>query len=285
MHTIETLALDPNSPYWRDGHAPEPVHSVAVFVDILGFTERIRQASEPTAATKLLGDLRSALNRALVHVTADWMQGPGIFSKRPWDYKAFTDNIVLGFPIRDDGEPELGTLFRNLAMFQLELIQSGFFVRGAIAVGDLYMDRDIVFGTALLEAYDTEQSVARDPRIVLAPSALTYVNRHLTYYANPCASPQNSALVRDADRQVFVNYLDSILIVEDDYGPFFEPLMKHKSEVEKALDDYRGEPRVWSKYNWVARYHNYFCTLRDDFTAEHRIDLASLAPEMQPLVR
>ena len=55
--------------------------------------------------------------------------------------RAFTDNIVIGYPIRGrgDAESELVTIFRNLSYFQMKLTMDGFFVRGAIAVGELYM--------------------------------------------------------------------------------------------------------------------------------------------------
>ena len=29
--------------------------------------------------------------------------------------------------------------------------------------------------------------------------------------------------------------------------------------VEAKLHEYAAEPAVWSKYHWVARYHNFFC--------------------------
>jgi hypothetical protein len=284
MHPIESLARDKDSPYWDDGQPVRMRTSVVVFADILGFTEKTRRANDLASAQELLRHLRSTLNGALMSITQDWMKLSGGMARRPWEYKAFTDNVVIGFPIRDSGEVELGRVFSNLSMFQLKMAQAGRFIRGSIAVGDLYIDRDIVFGAGLLEAYDVEQKLARDPRIVLAPSAVRYLTQHLARHEDPHGAPHNRDLLVDADGQTFLNYLDSILIAESEHGPFYDELLGHKDQVTQALQAHRGDPKVWSKYEWVAKYHNYFCSMHSYFDDEHRIELEALAPTMRALV-
>ena len=44
-----------------------------------------------------------------------------------------------------DGESEMGNAFFHLGLMQLKMVQSGFFIRGGIAVGELYIDDDIIF--------------------------------------------------------------------------------------------------------------------------------------------
>jgi hypothetical protein len=41
--------------------------------------------------------------------------------------KGFTDNIVIGWPIYDDGEVESGMVFERVAEFQREMVLRGFF--------------------------------------------------------------------------------------------------------------------------------------------------------------
>ena len=177
--------------------------------------------------------------------------------------RAFSDNIAIGWPITGDGEGELINAFENLAVFQLEMANAGFFVRGAISVGSVYLDEIVVFGDALLEAYRGETSLARDPRIVLTQSARSYVSRHLEYYQNTLHAPQTSDVLQDTDKQWFINYLDAIMIAENEAGPFFGVLEKHKISVESKLEQYRQKPPIFSKYAWSASYHNYFCQLHD----------------------
>ena len=64
------------------------------------------------------------------------------FDKDSYKVKIFTDNIVIGYPVMfDDAESELGRIFFSLAFFQLSMVNQGFFLRGAISIDNLYIDR------------------------------------------------------------------------------------------------------------------------------------------------
>ena len=54
---------------------------------------------------------------------------------------------------------------------RLSLANHGFFMRGAISLGDAYVDDVVVYGSAFIEAHDGEVELARDPRIILCTSA------------------------------------------------------------------------------------------------------------------
>ena len=138
-----------------------------------------------------------------------------------------------------------------------------------------YVDDVVVFGHALL-AHETESSTARDPRIVLAPSAVLALNTHLKYYQSPKDAPHTSLFLKDADGQIFLNYLYAVLYRIDDTGPDLDALLRHKSVVELRLIQYKPRPSIWSKYAWVAGYHNYFCDENSAwFDDSHRIDLSA----------
>lgn len=120
---------------------------------------------------------------------------------------------VLGFPIKDDGESELGKIIYFIGLWQYTLPQHGSFVRGGITVGPIYMDDDVAFGKGLLDAYKSAESKpARDPRVALAPCAMDLVHHHLAYYAEVSESPQNFSLLFDADSQMFIT-------IHGDLGP------------------------------------------------------------------
>lgn len=249
------------------------------FVDVLGYGNLIRESRSRRKSLKLLARLHEALRRG-----RQWLDGPES-GHSTWEDEedeedlhslvAFTDNIVIGWPvdpyglpeskldpILDDAESQLGLAFTGLAGFQFEMAKAGFFVRGAVAVGDAYVDEYCVFGKGLLEAHEGESSHARDPRIILMPSARERVNSHLDCYRRSEGAPQNRELLRDIDGQWFLNYLDTIHIGGDD-RPFFDELREHKEAVEVRLNEHRQSPTVFSKYSWVAGYHNYFCDLHD----------------------
>lgn len=171
-----------------------------------------------------------------------------------------------------EGEVELGTTFLNLQLFQLTLIIAGYFIRGAIAAGDFFVDSNVIYGKALIEAYDAERTLARDPRVVLTATAVSYDQEHISYYASPEGAPQYYNILKDADGQYFLNYLE---ILDNIYeGPFFLEITDHKIIVEEMLRRFSHAPAVWSKYEWVANYHNYFCINSEFYDQDkYRIDL------------
>jgi len=60
-----------------------------------------------------------------------------------------------------------------------------------------------------------------------------------------------------------------ILIAEKEIGPDFEALQKHKEVIETNLERYKNRPSIWSKYAWVANYHNFFCDQHNDYFDEN----------------
>jgi len=262
---------------------PSTRPSAFVFLDILGYKEMILQAKGVRAQTRLLRNLHSALERgqAILDPENEYLRPD---DKDSYVLRAFTDNIVIGWPVHDDAELELGILYGRLAEFQFDMTISGFFVRGAVSLGNAFVDDITVFGPALLDAYNGESKLARDPRIILMPSATEAMVGHVGYYSDPGHSPQNSQLLVDADDQPYINYLETVLIAVDECGPFYDELSAHKHQVELRLEQFKANPAVWSKYAWVARYHNYFCSQYPSlFNETHRIEPGLFSAEPRRL--
>jgi hypothetical protein len=157
------------NPYVVSGEPPKTRNSVVAVLDVLGFAETMKAAYRNRTAPKLLAELRTAMDNAYENFAE---RNLDMEMPASWYVKAFTDNIVVGHPImfydEDDAEAELGSVLIALREYQLEMVNRGFFIRGGIAIGELYVDDEIVFGSALLEAYQAEQSTARDPRVVIS---------------------------------------------------------------------------------------------------------------------
>ncbi|MFY9618905.1 MAG: hypothetical protein WAQ99_03765 [Pyrinomonadaceae bacterium] len=148
----------------------------------------------------------------------------------------------------------------------------GFFLRGAISVGDVYVDDVVVLGSAFLEAYENEAQAA-NPRIILTDSAATAARKHLSYHSGREHSPQYRDLFQDCDGKWFVNYLETVLVAEPEVGPFYDELIQHKERVIERLREFHSDQRIESKYDWVASYHNYFCDQYPQyFDRSHKID-------------
>ena len=260
------------NPYVKEGEVPRLKNSVVVFMDILGYRQMVENAASTGTESELLLRLHSTLESGQKFLKGELIP-PKLGLKDHYAVKAFTDNIVIGWPIRSDAESELGSAFFMLSFFQFSLALAGFFIRGGLSIGPLYMDDIAVFGGGLNEAYDAESRLARDPRIVLTSSAEEAVKAHMKYYAEPDYSPQSRDLYRDSDGKLFLNYLDTVLIAEHENGPFYDELLKHKEVVERALTEHKGNPVNWSKYAWVGNYHNYFCEQHPNyFNGEYMIE-------------
>lgn len=264
------------NPYIIAGQEPTLRNSVFVFMDILGYSDLMLQSQKAGTQQAVLRDLHSALSasrRGLedLNMPAELRE----FSEKDFfALKAFTDNIVIGWPVHSDAETEFGSAFMRLAIFQFEMAIRGYFVRGAISVAPAYVDEVAVFGDALTQAYVGESKLARDPRIILTESAVAAAKQHLTYYFPPSRAPHVRDILKDADGQWFLNYLDSVLIAEDEHGPFYTEFLQHKSAVEAKLAEHSANPPIWAKYAWVASYHNYFCDIHSNyFDEEHRVNV------------
>ncbi|HKO63492.1 MAG TPA: hypothetical protein VJV03_20170, partial [Pyrinomonadaceae bacterium] len=76
---------------------------------------------------------------------------------------AFSDSVVVtsGGPFGTAG------LFATVGVLAGELLKRGILCRGGIARGRMYHADGILFGEALVRAYDLERHVAKMPRIVI----------------------------------------------------------------------------------------------------------------------
>ncbi len=281
----EQTAARSSNLYQDDDGRPRLRDSAVVWLDILGFQHAVTEARARGEEQRVLEMLAGALKDLVPRMkpSLDFPDKPP-----PWVVKGFTDNFVLGFPLSDRsptrGMPELSIVLDRAGRFQLELAQAGFFVRGGVAVGPLYMDENLVYGAALIEAYEAESKRARDPRVILTPSARAVVDKEaLRWIAGPRTSPDDASLWQDVDGQVFVNYLYGTIEFEHDVGyPDVDTFVRHGDALKAKLTEYMDQPEKWVKYAWVARYHNAFLDLRHDFPEDSRIAVDQLAGSLKP---
>lgn len=232
--------------------------SYCVFMDVLGFNSMVEEsfrADRPEPAFIQFYSVITDQVRNLQSLRAGDSKQPG------WEVKVFTDNIVLGYPVfSPEGEREFSEIVAQVADYQLAMALEGFFIRGGLSYGYLFMDDYTVYGPAILGAYALESKKARDPRIVLSPKVHESVQAFTAYYETPQDSPYNKAVLIDPDGQAFINYLERLISVEAGAEIVdWESVKRHKENVEKALEKHYSDPSVWPKYHWLANYHDYFC--------------------------
>lgn len=245
--------------------------SFCAYIDILGFSQKIVNND-----LSFFNSYLKTLKEELKHIE-EMHDLSGKEGFKNFELKIFTDNFVFGHPWYDRyGERELGNIFEVLSHIQYTFIKSKIFVRGAISVSDLYMDENIVLGPALIESYNLETKKAINPRIILSDDVVKIVKEHINYYADRKHSPQNKEYLVDIDGVHFINYL---FILFYDYGYptdyIFKEIMQHKNVIEECLTEHIDDYKLFEKYSWVAKYHNFFC---ENFITEHQpsIDIKKL---------
>src|SRR5690606_5178640 len=73
-------------------------------------------------------------------------------------------------------------------------------------------------------------------------------------------------VLKGPDGRYFLNYLTECIIEGDDREYLdAKSLRRHKKQVESALKAYASTPAVFSKFSWLAAYHNYFCDTVSDY--------------------
>jgi hypothetical protein len=267
-------------PYTDKNGKPILRDSVVAFVDILGFSEYCKESFNAGNGQIELDRLNDALANALKFLKAEHESG-SFFNIR---MRTFTDCLVVGLPFPDrdnftDGHKESYIVIVSdyLAYLQGDLIKEGYLVRGGITSGEICITGDIVFGPALIEAYEEEKKAVY-PRIVLNKKARALFQRQWNM-TEPIFN-----LCEDSDGQVFVDFLEAtVMIAYPDDRPFTEYLEGSNNCITENLKKYSSNLHVRAKYEWSATYHNSFCKRHNDILGnEFLIDIESLIVPPRP---
>lgn len=238
------------------------VNSIVCFIDILGFTEMIKTKCMNGEGNELLSKLHKSLNSSYELMNINLAVE---------NTKIFTDNIVISCPILGNGEKELSSILYSLLWYQYHLTLEGFFIRGGISIGDNYMDKNIVFGPALIDAYEAESKLAISPRIILDKKCMELHERiNKQYLLSGLYSEYAKYLGVGNDGILFVNYLSLLKIfLCQETGNCIYGLEEHKNRIVGNLELFKTREdnpkkehiriKIRNKYLWVAEYHNNFC--------------------------
>ncbi|HXA18112.1 MAG TPA: hypothetical protein VN380_14025 [Thermoanaerobaculia bacterium] len=235
---------------------PRLQQSVVAFVDFLGFSRQIREAAKHSRVEELLRNVHEFLSSWRPALIDRYSRHPD--RRKDWEIKFFTDNIVIGRPLRPERGFEMGSVIGSLCLFQLDAISHGFFLRGGISVGSFFMDDHVVFGVPLLDAYETESCIAKSPRIVLAASARELVAASILSRDHAECSPYYHDVIQENDGEWFLNYLEACFHNYTE-PPEFAWIKAHRDEIIRCIARHQSDPKIFPKYEWAARYHNFWC--------------------------
>jgi hypothetical protein len=96
-------------------------------------------------------------------------------------------------------------------------LKIGFLIRGGVTIGNLYHAQGIVFGPAMVEAYELESRTAVYPRIVVSHTIM----RRPKWIAN------SLVFLKDDDGLYCVNYYRDLLFGASEPGPTYNDALKN----------------------------------------------------------
>lgn len=225
------------------------------FIDILGFREIIKQtdgriAVQNSRTIENIFNLFNNYGRFFSEGDEEMFESKKITQ--------FSDTIVVSFILKQPGDI-IFTLSDCLHLI-MNLLGKGFLCRGGVAYGKLIHTDKLIFGPALVEAYDLEQRAALYPRVIISEGVLlkSYeeyekqdgVSRIDLYYG---VQQIQEFLVKDFDGLYFIDYIRKVQgeINEERMDEYYKKL---KKIIESGMTSKSEHIKV--KYSWMKEKYN-----------------------------
>lgn len=148
-------------------------------------------------------------------------------------------------------------LLYDIFFLQIELIQRGILVRGAITAGLLYHDADTIFGPALVEAAELEE-LALYPRVILHQEIIDKGRRSNSphHSSNDEEKSIRSLLNQDLDGMYYIDYFNpGPNEFDDEWDGLYDYLISLR-EIIKRLSHYTKKPSLRLKHSWMRQKFN-----------------------------
>lgn len=113
---------------------------------------------------------------------------------------SFSDHIVLSHPFAEkafDLQGHILDLFQRASWFHHIALERGLLMRGAITIGDLWHEKNIIMGKALVDAVNIEEKISVYPRVVVMNEIISLLPEQFRGFL----------LATDHDGLAFINYM------------------------------------------------------------------------------
>ncbi|MCL3782705.1 hypothetical protein EMN47_20150 [Prolixibacteraceae bacterium JC049] len=229
---------------------------IVLFLDILGFKKIVGDTLKKTKESEEeeIIEKTSFIIETIKEMTEVAQMTPKETSKI---VTQFSDSIVISF--NADDQKEIPRLFFNLQRLIAKLIAREVLCRGAISYGPLYHKESLIFGPALVDAYETESQAALYPRVILDRSVLEVMKynysleykhsyRKITFDADI-----DSFLKADTDDKFYIDYFTGTMM-------FYEgdDLFKVYKNLRRIITNGLRfkNPNLNIKYGWMKNKYN-----------------------------
>lgn len=227
---------------------------IVAFLDILGFkniinTEDFENVRQIFLAIISEQDAQIALTKAVDSTNP--MDSPFIrynqILRKKLKIRIMSDSIVVAAPCQF---PQALAVVIDVCMIiqqKLYDLEKPIFLRGAITKGSFYVDNNMIFGKALVDAYIAQENYAEYPRIILSDEVQRGMDNTII---------NDEDLLRDDDGYWYINALESYINF-----PYWDSLEKNpkytklRNSIDQQLSGY-SDSSVRKKYLWLNRKLN-----------------------------
>jgi len=230
------------------------------FIDLLGFAEASIGADDITRSKVLDFLLSIASARGEFNFESTPSENGSTTIIRP-TISTFSDHIVISYPLKrlsaslvaDDSQVAMHVLHGFSEMVEriaVAALSIGFLIRGGVTIGNLYHSGGVVFGEAMVEAYQLESRTAIYPRVVLSQKVCSRTDWMKWGKIN---------LRRGSDGLYYFNYYRNLVFSStlpgnraiDNMNAWFAHINQDMAENLSKLER-DGNMAAFSKWAWFA---------------------------------
>lgn len=166
----------------------------------------------------------------------------------------FSDSIVISFKAESEGS--VVELIESIQSLVKKVINCGFLLRGGLAYGNLYHDKDFIFGLGMNKSYELESKKAIVPRIIIQKEIIEISKNYLPAFFNEDMREYVfNYISKDIDEEYYIDYfkkgVDTFWQIKDHDKEFVNNL---KTMIINGL--LVGNISVRLKYLWMKEKFN-----------------------------
>lgn len=230
-----------------------------IYIDLLGIKNKINSKNN----NEYLLKIQNIYNKSLSLIEQYRHMG-GVTNLK---CKIFSDNMLFATEVYEQKNYGIGTNINSqivtfmsiLTIFiQQYALDEGILTRGAITIGDLFINDVFTYGKGLVNAYVLESDVAIFPRVILDEKVLIYLDKVQTVNINGC-----KIYSKDFDNYYYVNYL-SYIFRDINLGDIYNTLKNLQEEVVSE--------KIKQKHYWLINKYNELCKLNNQTNYAINID-------------
>ena len=212
---------------------------IVAYLDILGVASRMKIENQTEPLNKLYNLYKHIIDLA--------DEEKGIKKYANIQFRVFSDNIIIANKLSNDfhqRKNDIDNLLGCVSNYACSTVGDsvGWLLRGGIAIGEFFINDTIVWGSALLRAYELENTIANYPRITIDYTVLSEIN----YTEN-----SSDIIFKDFDGIFNLNYMHIWHFAGRIVKNGFE---KMKSEAKNPDGSYSD--KILQKLVWHMNYIN-----------------------------